>query len=77
MLGKSHEQTKEPDKFQLRMGLDQRTKLANLYQAALITEKVRGNARIAIHRYQKILKMWPADEQVVALSAIRLSELEY
>jgi hypothetical protein len=22
MLGKAHEQTKEPDKFQLRMGLD-------------------------------------------------------
>jgi len=30
MLGKAHEQTKEPDKFQLRMGLD-RVALRYLY----------------------------------------------
>ena len=38
------------------------TKPTHLYQAALISEKVRGNARIAVHRYREILKTLPAGD---------------
>ncbi len=65
---------RDPGAF--RSNLPGSAKPTHLYQAALISEKVRGNARIAIHRYREILKTLPAEEPVVALSADKLTELQ-